>query len=380
MFRTGGTRQAYGRIDKAPSASSIAATGARPARSAAPATRAAIARHPTRRHEQNGCRDDDERDLNALSADRRAAASRPTTVIAHTGTPVRSGAKGAATRASRATPQPSPTRNGHAVTSRPPRTASSWLARPMAAKTRHEQAEDPLRGRRAVAARPASGQRGASTVYRRGLGAIRAAQRNRPRRSAGVSPAGTDSSGRGRFTLDAWQRNPRRAGTTTAPANSAGGTVRAGRSTTSTSMTGSSSCTPAAPRERAGTTGWYDDGRGASAGGTDRRWTDAATFSGEEQSLAGIVVDGRWIHFGAWSQPVAGTIATHASGAELLKRGRLSRPAVARTLYGPSGSHHAAPAATHGRRQGELHPRGGRRPGLAGHGRRRAGCRGAPGS
>ncbi|WP_127476981.1 DUF2510 domain-containing protein [Microbacterium sulfonylureivorans] len=87
---------------------------------------------------------------------------------------------------------------------------------------------------------------------------------------------------------------------------------------------------PAAP-------GWYDDGRGRQRWWDGGRWTDAAKFSGEEQSLAGIVVDGRWIHFGASSQPVAGAAASQATGAELLKRGRLAAPATARALYGPSG-------------------------------------------
>ena len=44
-----------------------------------------------------------------------------------------------------------------------------------------------------------------------------------------------------------------------------------------------------------------------------------------------------WIHCGASSQPVAGAIASYATGAELIKRARLSKPAVARVLFGPSG-------------------------------------------
>jgi len=84
--------------------------------------------------------------------------------------------------------------------------------------------------------------------------------------------------------------------------------------------------------------GWYDDGRGRNRWWDGTRWTDAARYSGEEQSFAGIVVDGRWIHFGAASQPVAGSHASHENGADLLRRGRLGKPAVSRTLFGPSGA------------------------------------------
>jgi len=93
----------------------------------------------------------------------------------------------------------------------------------------------------------------------------------------------------------------------------------------------------AAPATAPAQPGWYDDGRGRQRWWDGARWTDAAKFSGEEQSLAGIVLDGRWIHFGALSQPATGASATTVSGAELLKRGRLSKPAVARVLFGPAG-------------------------------------------
>ena len=95
--------------------------------------------------------------------------------------------------------------------------------------------------------------------------------------------------------------------------------------------------TSAAPVTVPAEPGWYDDGRGRQRWWDGRRWTDAFRYSGEEQSLSGIVVDGRWIHFGALSQPVAGAIASYVSGTELIKRGRLDRPAIARTLFGPSG-------------------------------------------
>ncbi len=84
--------------------------------------------------------------------------------------------------------------------------------------------------------------------------------------------------------------------------------------------------------------GWYDDGRGRQRWWDGARWTDAARFSGTEDSFAGLVVDGRWIHFGALSQPVSGvTAASVESGAALLRRGRLGKPATARALYGPAG-------------------------------------------
>ncbi|WP_347344675.1 DUF2510 domain-containing protein [Microbacterium sp.] len=84
--------------------------------------------------------------------------------------------------------------------------------------------------------------------------------------------------------------------------------------------------------------GWYDDGRGRQRWWDGARWADAVRYSGEERSLAGIVVDGRWIHFGALSQPIGGAAASYESGAELVKRGRLSAPAAAHTLFGPTGA------------------------------------------
>ena len=91
------------------------------------------------------------------------------------------------------------------------------------------------------------------------------------------------------------------------------------------------------PPGAAAAPGWYDDGRGRQRWWDGSRWTDASRFSGSEESLAGIVVDGRWIHFGALSQPVAGAAASYESGGELLRRGRLGKPATARVLYGPAG-------------------------------------------
>ncbi|MCR2762180.1 DUF2510 domain-containing protein [Microbacterium sp. zg.B48] len=83
--------------------------------------------------------------------------------------------------------------------------------------------------------------------------------------------------------------------------------------------------------------GWYDDGRGRQRWWNGTRWTDAARFTGQERSLAGVVVDGRWLHFGALSEPAAGARASAETGALLLKRGLLGKPATTRTLFGPGG-------------------------------------------
>ena len=83
--------------------------------------------------------------------------------------------------------------------------------------------------------------------------------------------------------------------------------------------------------------GWHDDGRGRQRWWDGIRWTDATRFSGDERALAGLVVDGRWIHFGALSELIGGAHAEYTSGADLLRRGRLGPPAVAGALIGPFG-------------------------------------------
>ena len=71
--------------------------------------------------------------------------------------------------------------------------------------------------------------------------------------------------------------------------------------------------TGTAPARGAAAAGWYDDGRGRQRWWDGTRWSDAARFSGSEESFAGIVVDGRWIHFGALSEPIAGASAPVSS-------------------------------------------------------------------
>ncbi len=95
--------------------------------------------------------------------------------------------------------------------------------------------------------------------------------------------------------------------------------------------------TGAAPTAGTAPAGWHDDGQGRQRVWDGARWTDATRFSGSEESFADIVVDDRWIHFGTLSRPIAGAMASHESGTELLRRGRLSKPAIGRVLHGPHG-------------------------------------------
>ena len=83
--------------------------------------------------------------------------------------------------------------------------------------------------------------------------------------------------------------------------------------------------------------GWYDDGRGRTRRWDGRQWTRDVRYSGQEQEFAGIVVDGRWIHFGDLSQPVSDVTASVATGDALLRDPAFTRAAVERRLYGPAG-------------------------------------------
>ena len=60
-------------------------------------------------------------------------------------------------------------------------------------------------------------------------------------------------------------------------------------------------------------------------------------YSGQEQEFGGIVIDGRWIHFGDLSQPVGGVEASIDSGDALLHSSAFTRTAVERRLAGRAG-------------------------------------------
>lgn len=94
----------------------------------------------------------------------------------------------------------------------------------------------------------------------------------------------------------------------------------------------------AAPVAGAAVAGWYDDQRGRLRWWDGRQWTTAVRYSGEEQELAGVIIDGRWIHFGESSQPVAGAQASVETGDALLRRPAFTRSAVDRRLVGRAGA------------------------------------------
>jgi hypothetical protein len=83
--------------------------------------------------------------------------------------------------------------------------------------------------------------------------------------------------------------------------------------------------------------GWYDDQRGRRRWWDGAQWTSAVQYSGQEQEFAGIVVDGRWVHFGDLSQPVGGVSASVDSGDRLLRTPEFTRTAVERRLFGAAG-------------------------------------------
>ncbi|NLP82793.1 DUF2510 domain-containing protein [Microbacterium sp. CFH 90308] len=94
----------------------------------------------------------------------------------------------------------------------------------------------------------------------------------------------------------------------------------------------------AAPAAGAAAAGWYDDQRGRLRWWDGRQWTTAVRYSGEEQEFADVIIDGRWIHFGESSQPVAGAQASVETGDALLRRPAFTRSAVDRRLVGRAGA------------------------------------------
>jgi hypothetical protein len=96
--------------------------------------------------------------------------------------------------------------------------------------------------------------------------------------------------------------------------------------------------TDAAPAAGAAAAGWYDDQRGRLRWWDGRKWTTAVRYSGEEQEFAGVVIDGRWVHFGELSQPVRGVEASVESGDALLRKPAFTRHAVDRRMFGTGGT------------------------------------------
>jgi hypothetical protein len=86
-----------------------------------------------------------------------------------------------------------------------------------------------------------------------------------------------------------------------------------------------------------GAPGWYDDGRGRQRWWDGRAWTASTRYTDEARDYGGIVVDGRWIHYGAGSIPVREVVARVATVGEITKSRGLHDAVVARTLIGPSG-------------------------------------------
>ncbi len=84
--------------------------------------------------------------------------------------------------------------------------------------------------------------------------------------------------------------------------------------------------------------GWYDDHRGRQRWWDGAGWTSAVRYSGQEREFAGMVVDGRWVHFGDLSQPVGGVEASVDSGDRLLRTPAFTRTAVERRLFGAAGA------------------------------------------
>jgi hypothetical protein len=93
--------------------------------------------------------------------------------------------------------------------------------------------------------------------------------------------------------------------------------------------------TPAAAAPSA--PGWYDDGRGRLRWWNGRQWTADTRFGEDARAYAGVVVDGRWIHFGAMSVPIADVSVGITTAGELRKRRSLHDAVAGRTLYGPDG-------------------------------------------
>lgn len=86
-----------------------------------------------------------------------------------------------------------------------------------------------------------------------------------------------------------------------------------------------------------GRAGWFDDGRGRLRWWDGRRWTSDVRHTEDARDYAGIVVDGRWIHYGERSLPVTEVTARVTTVAEISKSRALHDAVIARSIRGPAG-------------------------------------------
>lgn len=86
-----------------------------------------------------------------------------------------------------------------------------------------------------------------------------------------------------------------------------------------------------------GQAGWYDDGRGRLRWWDGRRWTAEVRHTDDAREYGGIILDGRWIHYGERSLPVKDVAARVTTIADISKSRVLQDAVIARSIRGPAG-------------------------------------------
>lgn len=84
--------------------------------------------------------------------------------------------------------------------------------------------------------------------------------------------------------------------------------------------------------------GWFDDGHGRVRWWDGRKWTTHTQVGADARDYGGVVVDGRWIHFGAHSRPVRDVAASVATVGEISKRRSLGEAVTNRGLLTAAGT------------------------------------------